>query len=103
MPNTASTKFCPNCGTPASSDQMYCLNCGTILSTPTESKKHWFDKFKFVRIKEGKWIGGVCTGLSKIWNVNVYIIRAVGILLAPCLVWVALYLMAMTFLPIEDC
>lgn len=37
---------------------------------------------KCQRIMEGKWIGGVCTGLSQYWGMNVWVLRLLFLLLA---------------------
>lgn len=57
-------------------------------SSPAASeKKSWADSFKnrrYYRDPEGKKIGGVCTGLSIYFDIDVTIVRIIAVVLACC-------------------
>lgn len=58
---------------------------------------------KLTKVKEGKWIAGVCTGIAKKFNINVMLVRIIWLVLgAAGSVGCWIYLAAMFILPKEE-
>ena len=76
-------KFCPNCGTETNEEQAVCLKCGVSLKNTGKTvfgngnKRR--EKGGFVRVREGKLIGGVCTGISKCYGINLTATRIIAL------------------------
>lgn len=84
-------KYCGNCGKEIQENQVVCLSCGCQVSNGKNSAgKSGFDDF--VRIREGKIISGVCTGLANKWNTNPWLIRLAFLLLPVWPVWIVIYI-----------
>jgi len=57
---------------------------------------------KCERIMEGKWIGGVCTGLSQYWGMNIWVLRLLFLLLASGGFSIVIYLILMIVMKKES-
>lgn len=76
----------------------------TKTETSQEKQEETSSPKRFYRIREGKVIGGVCTGLSAYFNVDVAIVRLIVILLALVTNGFAIiaYIIAMIIIPMAD-
>ena len=84
--------YCSNCGSQVNPGQDVCIKCGTVLSSSNNAATGSIkEKTKFVRVKKGKLIGGVCTGLEKSMGINCWLARVLALFIP--FAWIA-YLVA---------
>ncbi len=100
----AGNKYCPNCGTPTSPEQAVCIKCGVRLDTTTRSTNGGVSKgsSKFVRVKNGKIIGGVFSGAEKTYGINRWIGRLIALFIPLWPIWLIAYIVICTQTEITD-
>ena len=72
--------YCCNCGKELEEEARYCSVCGTARPAVRPSSGESRETRRLRRVREGKWIGGVCTGVARYFNVDTPLIRIVWIL-----------------------
>ena len=89
------TGYCPNCGEKVNPEQAVCLKCGVALSyaRPIFNSN---SGTKFVRVNEGKILGGVFTGAEKCYGINRWLGRLVSLLIPLWPAWIILYIIICT-------
>src|SRR5580658_1652613 len=82
MPGRGRTMYCNYCGKVIQDDAAVCAYCGTRVGASIARKR-------LVRPRQGRKIAGVCIGFAKDFDIDVTVVRLVG-LLASCLTGVGL-------------
>ena len=65
-------RFCSQCGTATPSATAQTFSSGSVGYTP------------LVRLRNGRWMAGVCVGLARYWNLDPVLVRVLFIALALC-------------------
>lgn len=92
------TNFCPNCGTETTEEQVVCVKCGAGLGSGAKTRSGGKSKGngKFVRVAEGKWIGGIFTGAEKCYGINRWIGRVAVLFIPFWPIWAIAYFVIMS-------
>ncbi|MBQ7160151.1 MAG: zinc-ribbon domain-containing protein [Clostridia bacterium] len=92
--------FCQNCGSPTNSNQAVCIKCGVKLDSNRSFMQTSPLKVstgnKFVRVKNGKILGGVFSGIEKCYGMNRWIGRAIAVLIPFWPIWLIAYIVICT-------
>lgn len=85
--------YCTRCGVQIDDAARFCSTCGTATAAAataqnpggTYSGDASTGYYKpLVRLRNGRWIAGVCTGLARYWGLDPALVRILFIALALC-------------------
>jgi phage shock protein PspC (stress-responsive transcriptional regulator) len=82
--------YCTRCGVQVDDAARFCSGCGNATPTGAAQSNNFSDPRNnggyrpLVRIRNGSWIGGVCTGLARYWGLDPALVRILFIALALC-------------------
>ena len=104
-PVTSEKAFCKACGAEMNGKATLCTKCGISQTSSSGVGLSQSNSAPLTRVREGKVLAGVCSGLGKKMNMNPWIIR--GILIFTNFIFVGwfldiAYLIAIFALPYED-
>jgi len=99
--------YCTKCGVQLDDVARFCSQCGTATANAVPpagpSSADYMPYRPMLRARYGKWIGGVCAGLARYWNVDPALVRIVFVALALCPVLPAIipYIVCWIIIPQE--
>lgn len=80
--------YCTKCGVQLDDVARFCSQCGTATAhavpAAAPSNGGYMPYRPMLRARYGKWIGGVCAGLARYWNVDPALVRIGFVALALC-------------------
>ena len=79
--------YCSKCGVQMDDVARFCSACGRAASNyagATYASAASATPKPLVRVLQGKWIGGVCTGLARYWDLDPALVRILFIAMAIC-------------------
>lgn len=90
--------FCPNCGATTIAEQAVCVKCGVSLGTTSKSSFGNIsrNKSKFVRVRNGKLLGGVFSGAEKSFGINRWLGRIIALFIPLWPIWLIAYIIVCT-------
>ncbi len=92
----AGTKRCPYCAEEIRAEALKCRWCGSLVEPAMPLTRTWY------RVREGKMIAGVCTGLAEQFGVSVTILRlafVLGTLVSGFMLGPVIYLVLWVVMP----
>ena len=92
----AGTKRCPYCAEEIRAEALKCRWCGSLVEPAMPLTRTWY------RVREGKMIAGVCTGLAEQFGVSVTILRlafVLGTLVSGFMLGLVIYLVLWVVMP----
>ena len=92
----AGTKRCPYCAEEIRAEALKCRWCGSLVEPAMPLTRTWY------RVREGKMIAGVCTGLAEQFGVSVIILRlafVLGTLVSGFMLGPVIYLVLWVVMP----
>jgi len=95
MPDVG-TKRCPYCAEEIRAEALKCRWCGSLVEPAMPLTRTWY------RVREGKMIAGVCTGLAEQFGVSVTILRlafVLGTLVSGFMLGPVIYLVLWVVMP----
>ena len=86
--------YCTQCGLQINENDRFCSYCGKATAVGAQSgfanpraagPMNWTGPAKpFTRVREGAWLGGVCAGLARYWDMDPALVRILFVALALC-------------------
>lgn len=93
--------YCTKCGVQMEDVARFCSACGTASRAQQQA---YSDNYRpLVRLRNGRWIAGVCSGLARYWGLDPALVRILFVALALCPVLPAIipYIVCWIIMPQE--
>jgi phage shock protein C len=96
--------YCTKCGVQMDDTARFCSGCGTASRMQQQQQASSSEPYKpLVRLRNGRWIAGVCSGLARYWGLDPVLVRILFVALALCPVLPAIipYIVCWIIMPQE--